>query len=256
MPIDIAHSYDQYFTSRLYDQRYPHPNPAALALIVEQIRSQGNQVLDFGCGTGRYSAALLAATPAHLLAYDISAQAIHELAQRQTPHLVSGRLQPILGDLNALRHAAAARHPFDVALLMFGVLGHIFPQAQRMETLRTIRALSRHGGRLIVTVPNAARRFHREQAVAQQQCGLEAGDILYQRHAATTDIDMYYHLYTVDEFYRELTEAGWRVLSMQAESVLPESAVVKSTALSYLDRALQKLLPLRYAYGFLALAEA
>ena len=255
MPIDLAHSYDQYFTSHLYDQRYPHPNPAGLALIIEQMRSHGHQVLDFGCGNGRYSAALLAGTPAHLLAYDISAQALHELTERQAPHLASGRLQPVLGDLHALRHAAAGRARFDVALLMFGVLGHIFPQAQRLETLRTIRELVRPGGRLIVTVPNVARRFHREQAIAQQERGLEAGDILYQRHAAATDIDMYYHLYTVDEFHRELTVAGWRVLRMRAESILPESLVVKSTALSYLDHGLQRLLPLRYAYGFLALAE-
>ncbi len=254
MPIDLAHSYDQYFASHLYDQRYPHPNPYALGLILEQMRRQGYQVLDFGCGNGRYSAALLADPAAQVLAYDISSAAIHELRERQAPHLATGRLQAVLGDMDALRHAAALRPPFDVALLMFGVLGHIFPQAQRLETLRSIRALTRRGGTLIVTVPNAARRFHREQAKVQR--GLEAGDILYQRHAPLGDIDMYYHLYSAEELHAELLASGWRLLSMGAESILPESVVVKSRAMRYLDRALRKLLPLRYAYGFLALAEA
>lgn len=254
MPFDIAENYNQYFASRLYDQRYPRPNPSCLALIMDEIRQQGNRLLDFGCGNGRYTAPLLECTQATLVAYDISPEAIRELSQRQALHLESGRLQPVLGDLTTLREAAESGERFDLAIMMFGVLGHIFPQTLRQEALTAIRDLLRPGGRLIVTVPNAGRRFLKEQTVARRR-GLEPGDILYRRRANDRTINMYYHLYTLKEFQQELEQAGFHLVRLRAESVLPESGVVKSMPLRWLDRMLVSVTPLRYAYGFLAVAE-
>lgn len=254
MLFDIAKNYDQYFASRLYDQRYPRPNPSCLALIMDAIHRQGTRVLDFGCGNGRYTAPLLERTQANLVAYDISPEAIRELSQRQAPYIESGRLQPVLGDLTTLREAVQSGECFDLAIMMFGVLGHIFPQMLRQDALTTIHSLLRSGGRLIVTVPNAGRRFLKEQAVARRR-GLEPGDILYRRRANDCTIHMYYHLYTREEFRQELEQAGFQLVRLRAESVLPESVVVKSTPLRWLDRMLVATAPLRYAYGFLAVAQ-
>lgn len=141
---------------------------------------------------------------------------------------------------------------------MFGVLGHIFSRALRQETLATIRRLLRPGGRIIVTVPNAARRFLRRQVMARRlvrEGQLEPGDIFYERTADKVSVEMYYHLYTLEEFGRELEQQGFRLIQMRAESVLPESGVVKSALLRWLDRLLVTIVPLRYAYGFLAVAE-
>ncbi len=253
MPLDISENYDRYFASRLYDQRYPRPNPACLALIVNEIRRSGSRVLDFGCGNGRYIAPLLGCTDATLVAYDISSEAIRELSRRQAPHIESGRLRPVLGDLAALRAAVGADEGFDLAIMMFGVLGHIASGALRQEALTTLRDLLRPNGRLIVTVPNAGRRFPKEQAVARQR-GLEPGDILYRRRTQDRTIQMYYHLYTLSEFQQELEQAGFQIVRLRAESVLPESGVVKSAPLCWLDRVLAATMPLRYAYGFLAIA--
>ena len=254
MLFDIAENYNHYFASRLYDQRYPRPNPSCLALIVDEIRQQGSRVLDFGCGNGRYAAPLLEHTDAALVAYDISPEAIRELSQRQTAHLESGRLQPVLGDLAALREAAKSSERFDLAIMMFGVLGHIASRAARQEALTILRGLLRPGGRLIVTVPNIQRRFLKEQIAARQR-NLEPGDILYRRRANDRTIHMYYHLYTLEEFQQELEQAGFHLVRMRAESVLPESGVVKSMPLRWLDRLLITVAPLRHAYGFLAVAE-
>jgi len=254
LPFDIAENYDQYFASQLYDQRYPRPNPSCLALIMDEMRQQGNRILDFGCGNGRYTAPLLERTDATLVAYDISPEAIRELSQRQASHIESGRLQPVLGDLTALRQATESSKRFDLAIMMFGVLGHIFPQTLRQEALTTLRDLLRPGGRLIVTVPNAGRRFLKEQAVARRR-GLEPGDILYRRRANDRTINMYYHLYTLEEFQQELEQTGFHLVRLRAESVLPESGVVKSMPLHWLDRLLIPVTPLRYAYGFLAVVE-
>ncbi|MFZ1830547.1 MAG: L-histidine N(alpha)-methyltransferase [Candidatus Competibacteraceae bacterium] len=254
MSINIAESYDHYFASRLYDQRYPRANPSCLALIMDEIRQQGTRVLDFGCGNGRYTAPLLQHTEATLVAYDISPEAIRTLSQQQAPHLASGRLQPIIGDLTALREMTESSERFALILMMFGVLGHIFPQMLRQETLATVRNLLQPGGRLIITVPNARRRFLKEQTAARQR-GLEPGDILYRRRTPDQTINMYYHLYTLMEFQQELEQAGFRLVRLRAESVLPESGVVRSATLGWLDRMLIATMPLRYAYGFLAVVQ-
>ncbi|HQA25436.1 MAG TPA: class I SAM-dependent methyltransferase [Candidatus Competibacteraceae bacterium] len=258
-PFPVAENYDRYFASHLYDRRYPRPNPASLAVIVEQIRARGGRVLDFGCGNGRYAAPLLAQTEATIVAYDISREAIDELSARYPAQVADGRLRPVWGDLAALSRTTIAQgEPFDLAIMMFGVLGHIASRTQRRETLATIHQLLRPGGRLIVTVPNAARRFRRHQAEARplmEKGVLEPGDIHYQRMAGQVMVKMYYHLYSLEEFGMELERQGFRLIQMGAESFLPESGVVRSPFLRGLDRLLAIFAPLRYAYGFLAVAE-
>ncbi|MGB5063912.1 MAG: hypothetical protein WBQ37_09140, partial [Candidatus Competibacter sp.] len=163
-----------------------------------------------------------------------------------------------LGDLSVLTDTMGRDEGFDLAILMFGVLGHIFPRVLRQETLATLRNLLRPGGRIIVTVPNAARRFFKQQAMARRlarEGHLEPGDILYERIADNMVVKMYYHLYAIEEFVLELEQQGFRPIHVGAESVLPESSVVRSTPLRKIDRLLAAIMPLRYAYGFLAVAE-
>lgn len=255
----IAENYDKYFASQLYDKRYPRPNWSSLAIIVREIQKDGRRVLDFGCGNGRYTAPLLEQTDVTIIACDISQKAIDELSLRCSRHVEMGRLQPVLGDLLVLAKTIGRSDGFDLAIMMFGVLGHIFSRALRQETLATIREMLRPGGRLIITVPNAQRRFLRRQAAAQhliRQGHLEPGDILYERRASNSVvIKMYYHLYTLEEFVLELEQQGFRLIQVGAESFLPESSIVRSTSLRWVDRMLATILPLRYAYGFIAVAE-
>lgn len=255
---DVAENYNQYFASHLYNQRYPHPNLSSLAIVTREIYKDRKKILDFGCGNGRYAAPLLDQTEATITACDISQKAIDELSVRCARHVESGRLRLVCGDLSALANTPRPGEGFDLAILMFGVLGHIFSRALRQETLATIRRLLRPGGRIIVTVPNAARRFLRRQVMARRlvrEGQLEPGDIFYERTADKVSVEMYYHLYTLKEFGRELEQQGFRLIQVRAESVLPESGVVKSALLRWLDRLLVTIVPLRYAYGFLAVAE-
>lgn len=256
---DVAENYDQYFASQLYDQRYPRPNPSSFAIVVREIQEGRKRVLDFGCGNGRYAAPLLEQTDARIVACDISQEAIDELSIRCAKHVEDGRLRAICGDLSALTHAMGRGEGFDLAILMFGVLGHIFPRALRQKTLATIRNLLRPGGRIIVTVPNAARRFLKRQAMAQhlvREGHFEPGDILYERKSDHVVVKMYYHLYILEEFMREIEQQGFHLIQVKAESFLPESSIVKSTPLYWFDRILTTIVPLRHAYGFFAVAEA
>jgi tRNA (uracil-5-)-methyltransferase TRM9 len=141
-------------------------------------------------------------------------------------------------------------------LMLFGVLGHIPGRDRRRQTLRTLRAMLRPGGRLVVGVPNRRRRFHQEQAASRAVDGLEPGDITYARWQGGEEIDLYYHLYEPTELEAELGACGYCPLGTRAESVLPERAVVNSSAMAWLDRVLKHVTPLDRAYGFLTVAEA
>lgn len=255
---DIARNYDQYFSSHLYDKRYPGPNPSSFATVVREIRQGRKNVLDLGCGNGRYTAPLLERTDARIVACDISREAIDELSSRCAKHVRAGRLRPVHGDLSVLTDTIGESERFDLAIMMFGVLGHIFSRPLRQKTLATVGSLLRPGGRIVVTVPNAARRFLEQQATARRlvdEGRLEPGDIFYERIADKVVVNMYYHLYRLDEFVLELEQQGFHPIDLGAESFFPESGIVRSMPLRWIDRILNAILPLRCAYGFLAVAE-
>lgn len=254
--VDMAAAYDRYHGVGYYARRYPSPNPFCLDLIRDVVAKCGGRVLDFGCGDGRYAAPLLHGG-AKVLGYDVSHVAIEELSARCAPHLADGRLQVVCGDLDALAQAAPAG-AFDVVVAMFGVLGHVQGRDGRQDALRAMGRALRPGGRLVVTVPSALRRFRPEQAESRALVAegeLEPGDILYSRFADGERIDLYYHLYQWGELEAELRTAGFTPLAAAPESMLPERGVVTSQAARLLERLLRAALPPRLAYGFLAVAE-
>ena len=66
LPIEAAMValYDHYFACHDYEKRYPQPNAATLQFLLTHGARQATQILDFGCGNGRYALALLQATEA------------------------------------------------------------------------------------------------------------------------------------------------------------------------------------------------
>src|SRR6266516_5436560 len=74
----IVESYDHYYGSGLYDERYPRPNPPTYRSALRLARAS-SRILDFGAGSGRYTMPFLRATNAFVCAYDISADACKAL---------------------------------------------------------------------------------------------------------------------------------------------------------------------------------
>lgn len=250
--------YDTYFASGLYDARYPGPNLATLALIRRHLAEGRTRVLDFGCGSGRYTAPLLDHPATELIAYDICPTALGVLRKRLAPMEKAGRLHPVgntLADLSALVDRTG---PLDLALVLFGVLGHIRGRDERRSILERLRQLLRPDGKLILSVPNRIRRFRPEQRVAESRVAtgeLERGDIFYQRRTPDgTEIKMFYHLFTVAEIRDELASAGFAVDGLTSESILPEAAIVRDKSVATLDAALRAVTPLPLAYGFMTVA--
>ncbi|MDE0050105.1 MAG: methyltransferase domain-containing protein [Rhodospirillales bacterium] len=251
---DISGSYDRYIASGLYDRRYPHPNRRTLGKM-KRCLPAGGRFLDVGAGTGRYTLPLLQVKGTRAVAHDICPVARKTLAERLGKFVGDERLVIRGDDMDAL----AADHPraFDLGLLAFGVLAHIARRKERLHLLRAIRSMLKADGTLILSVPNARRRFRAEQRTSAPlvHAGtLEPGDILYKRGQDNGEIRLFYHLYTLPEVRGDLAEAGFRVTSVRAESLLSERAVVRDPLVGWLDAAACRVALASMGYDLLAIA--
>lgn len=243
----IASSYHTYFTSGHYDRRYPSPNKTTWRRICE-IVTPGTHLVDFGCGSGRYLLRLQGML-GRAAGFDISPAAIALITERARQ---SGWEElDILGpEPDALQGYIERVGQVDVMLCLFGVLGHIEdPDVRRDALTQMCRSLKPKTGRLLISVPNMARRFYAEQRVA----GPEAeGAIKYERHMDGTHVALPYQLYDPGRLCRELAEAGFELRRINAESVLPESWLLNNGVARWIDGILTPLCPARWGYGIIA----
>jgi len=251
---DMSGSYGRYISSGLYDRRYPRPNGRTLNKM-KRCLSAGGRFLDVGAGTGRYTLPLLQIDGTRCVAHDISPVARETLAERLRDFVSDERLVIRGDDPDEL--AAELPQAFDLALLAFGVLAHVAGRAERLRLLRAIRTMLKANGTLILSVPNAKRRFRAEQRDSEplvREGTLEPGDVLYKRSQSDGEIRLFYHLYTLDEVHRDLSEAGFQVASVGAESLLSERRVVSSRPIGWLDALACRLAPTELGYDLLAVA--
>ncbi|MEM7490267.1 MAG: class I SAM-dependent methyltransferase [Pseudomonadota bacterium] len=240
----IRRAYATYFESGHYTRRYPGPNPTVWRRVLRRIGPEA-RVIDYGCGSGRYLLGLQGRVAA-AAGFDVSEAALTLL---RASALAQGWDDlDILGpDVATLDAHVAREGPADLVLCLFGVIGHIADPAERAATLlRLRRAVRPDSGRLLISVPNAARRFRAEQRDAGD------GPIRYVREMGDMQVALTYRLFTPAQLREELTEAGFRVERMDAESVVPESWLLRRPAARWLDAALTPLCPAGWGYGILA----
>ena len=252
---DMSGSYDRYISSGLYDRRYPRPNRRTLRKM-KRCLPAGGRFLDVGAGTGRYTLPLLQMTGTSCVALDICPVARTTLAERLGEFVRAERLVIRGEDADTL----AADHPqaFDLGLLAFGVLAHVAGRAERLRLLRAIRSMLKADGTLILSVPNARRRFRAEQRTSASLVDagkLEPGDILYKRGQDDGEIQLFYHLYTLAEVRDDLAEAGFRITNVGAESLLSERSVVSDPLTGWLDAVACRIAPASLGYDLLAVAK-
>ena len=251
---DMSSSYDAYLSSGLYDRRYPRPNRRTLRKLLRFMPMDGRFV-DFGAGTGRYTLPLMELTRATGVAYDVCPTACRMLAERLDGFVGNGRLVVRNDELKEL--VESFRHGFDLALLAFGVVAHVAGQKERVGLLSSVREMLKPDGVLVLSLPNARRRFHAEQRAAAPMVRdgtLEPGDVLYARRSDAGNIQMFYHLFSPTEARHELSSAGFRIESIEPESLLPETTVVGYPLLGRLDDLTCAVAPASAGYGFLIVA--
>ena len=250
--------YDHYFACHDYQKRYPQPNQATFEFLMCHGAGGARQILDFGCGSGRYALALLHATQAHLTGYDISSGALAEFRANLMQSPFAARARALGTEPTVLDGSGS----YDVVLMLFGVLSHVGGRSARLSTLRQLHALMPADGKLLLTVPSAWRRrpielakaaYARWRGVAQGDQA-EPGNIRFCRVLGGAPHQFFYHLYTVKRLKAELSAAGFKVVFMDAESLMPEWLITQHPALGWLDARLSRLLPAFLGYGIRAVA--
>ena len=262
----VAKSYDHYYGSGLYDARYPRPNPPTYRCAL-RLASTASRILDFGAGSGRYTLPLLDSTDSFLCAYDISVDACKTLKTHAAAAGVGSQRLLVTSDLDVVR----AVGPYDLALSLFGVLSHIEKSEDRMKILTSIRSLLAPGGLLLVTVPNAFRRFplHASQFGRDSENwgrrSLQASMrgyfpwprlVIYRHHIENAQEPFPYYLFSRRGLVRELSDAGFFLEVLESDSILPERRLVRNSALVPVDNTLCRLLPSWAGYGLRAVCRA
>lgn len=237
-------AYQMYFTSGLYDRRYPSPNQTMWRRI-EAFLTPDSAVLDFGCGSGRYLLRLRGRV-ARAVGFDISPAALAALRTRCTDWPEVSVLGP---QAEALDADIAVHGTVDLVLCLFGVLGHITDPGARAAALDRMReALTPGAGRLLISVPNRARRFRAEQAKSEKE-----GLVCYERKTDSgTVIMLNYQLFDPETLVSELAAAGFSLDRIGCESILPESWLLHHPVLRWIDGLITPLCPADWGYGIYA----
>jgi len=262
----IVESYDCYYASGLYDARYPRPNPPTYRSALRLARTS-SRILDFGAGSGRYTMPFLRSTNAFVCAYDISADACKALElQAATADVGSQRLL-ITADLGAVQAAG----PYDLVVALFGVLSHIEGKENRIDILSSIRSVLSREGLLLLTVPHALRRFplhassdgrgsessSASSARAQARRYFpSARPVIYRHHVENEARPFPYYLFSRRELISELSAAGFALVVLESDSILPERRLVRRPTLAPVDDFLCRLLPSWAGYGLRAICRA
>ena len=173
----------------------------------------------------------------------------------------------ITADLDAVRAAG----PYNLVVALFGVLSHIEGKENRIDILSSIRSVLSREGLLLLTVPHALRRFPlhassdgsgsasssassvRAQA---RRYFPSARPVIYRHHVENETRPFPYYLFSRRELISELSAAGFALVVLESDSILPERRLVRRPTLAPIDDFLCRLLPSWAGYGLRAICRA
>lgn len=141
-----------------YDLLVNEPIDARIAAIVSLLGKRGvtpgDEVVDAGCGTGRY-ASELAGRGFRVLGFDSSAEMVEVARKRAAP----ANLEFSVGHLNSFKHSRQFR-----AILCRGVLNDLLTDTDREQVARQFVRLLAPGGVLLLDVRDWLRTVDRYRA--------------------------------------------------------------------------------------------
>ncbi|MBA3672123.1 MAG: class I SAM-dependent methyltransferase [Gemmatimonadaceae bacterium] len=140
-----ARHYDLLYRDKDYDGEV-----ALLVRLLDRHGAEGCRVLDIGCGTGQH-AVRLASCGFDVTGIDRAAAMLVLARANATRSLDDAAARPrfVAGDARTFRLGGA---PFDVALMMFGVLGYQLGNREVRDALDTVRAHLKPGGLFVCDV--------------------------------------------------------------------------------------------------------
>jgi SAM-dependent methyltransferase len=169
-----------------YDLLVNQPIDARVAAMVSLLNSRGvrppDEILDAGCGTGRYTFEL-ASRGFSISGIDSSAEMV-EVARKQSVGAAAPNLEFSVGNLTSFRHPRQFR-----AILCRGVLNDILADDDREQVARQFARLLIPGGVLLLDVRDWLRTVdrYRTQPRTAQAIDLVNGDRLTFQSETTLD---------------------------------------------------------------------
>ncbi len=238
-------SYRRYFNSGFYQKRYPRANLRTLKTIKNKLE-QNHTILDIGCGDGRYALEVVQSCK-FVNALDISEEAVKDLRRHITDRNLTN-MKVFISEPPLSIRQLFSEVSLDGVMLIFGVLSHIVEQNVRHRLLSEIYSSLKHNGFLVLSVPSGCRRFLNEQKIQS------SSTIAYTRQNDGEVLKFNYKLFYIEELREELRNAGFNDVKIVSESILPETFVVNSRILGWIDRILCAIVPTKWAYGYLVTA--
>lgn len=238
----IYEAYEHYYSSHLYDARYPRPNRRTLALI-RAVAPVGSTLIDIGAGNGRY------ALPLARMGFRVVAVERSEVARVQMQARIDESVLPQTVEVHADLSDVPAEmlRGASTAMLLFGVLGHM-SHAERAAILTTLSESMSPSARLLGSVPNRYRRFRDEQRDSRIPDPGRSPRFRYTRGAGDDEVTLEYTAFSPAELQAELVDFGWCCCRMTSESILPEAVVTSRSWLGALDAAASHVLPSAAGY--------
>jgi SAM-dependent methyltransferase len=131
----------------------------ALRRVIRSV-GKGSNVLDFGCGVGRWSREL-ARRGARVTGLDFSETMLEEARRRTEASGLNGCCQFVHGDVTDLK----LDRQFDL-ILGVTVLQHVLDDEQLLNTIARLRQHLRPGGRLVLMEAAPTHTFHRAETAS------------------------------------------------------------------------------------------
>jgi len=239
----MQESYDQYYATGYYDQRYPTANGSTLERTLAVTPPGGASILDIGAGNGRY-AVILASR-----GYVVNAVEPSDYARAQLRH--SSEVRKLESQIVVFKELAdvpstvvANSH---LAMLQFGVLGHMC-YIERMQVLGRLMDEMPSGSAVVGSVPNRFRRFRAEQRTGKLSDTGSPPRFKYSRTYGGIENDLEYTAFSPADLRQELASAGWADVALRCESFFSESMVTRSNTVSRIDRTLTRVAPAMLGY--------
>ena len=239
----MAGSYEAYYGSNTYDERYPSENRLTLSRVSATIRPE-SLLVDVGAGNGRY-AIPLARLGHRVVAIERSTVARAQLESRVGRAGVAPNVD-IYADLSDVPAVDLARASH--VLLLFGVLGHM-TFGERRSVLGFISTSMPSVRSVIGSVPNRHRRFSDEQRTDRVVDGGPGRRFTYSRMLSGISSAFEYTGFSPGELRTELATHGWQVARLAAESTTAEEMVTTHQLIGRLDRILSTVLTPSLGYG-------
>ncbi|CND76826.1 methylase involved in ubiquinone/menaquinone biosynthesis [Mycobacterium tuberculosis] len=236
-------SYETYFETKKYAQRYPLPNRLALARILRAL-SPGATLIDIGAGHGRYSIAL-AEKGYTVVAVERSDAAREQLTETALRRGLSDKLH-CFKELEDVDPKLAEKSR--LSLLLFGVLSHMAFK-EREIALKTIQSMMDEKVNVIGSVPCTFRRYKSERVNAKIDDFGDAPRFFYTHHLDGATHEFAYTAFSPQQLRAEFALHGWEPVQMKTESVLSERKVARNRIIGAGDAMFSRMTPCRFSHA-------